>query len=123
LPTPVGPRNRNEPVGRSGSATPARARRTASAFLADDPPAQLLLHPQQLRGLAFEQPPGRNAGPGGDDVGDVVRADLFLDHGLAGVRVLGGLGEFLLQRRDLAVHEPRRGFEIAVALGPVGLPA
>ena len=30
LPTPVGPRNRNEPVGRSGSEMPARARRTAS---------------------------------------------------------------------------------------------
>ncbi|SHV69273.1 Uncharacterised protein [Mycobacteroides abscessus subsp. abscessus] len=30
LPTPVGPRNRNDPVGRLGSATPARARRTAS---------------------------------------------------------------------------------------------
>ena len=31
LPTPVGPRNRNEPVGRSGSEMPARVRRTASA--------------------------------------------------------------------------------------------
>ena len=31
LPTPVGPRNRNDPIGRSGSATPARDRRTASA--------------------------------------------------------------------------------------------
>ena len=30
LPTPVGPRKRNDPVGRSGSATPARERRTAS---------------------------------------------------------------------------------------------
>src|SRR3712207_7246570 len=30
LPTPVGPRNRNDPVGRFGSATPERARRTAS---------------------------------------------------------------------------------------------
>jgi hypothetical protein len=30
LPTPVGPRNMNEPVGRFGSATPARLRRTAS---------------------------------------------------------------------------------------------
>src|SRR5690625_4887443 len=29
LPTPVGPRNRKEPVGRSGSEIPARARRTA----------------------------------------------------------------------------------------------
>ena len=30
LPTPVGPRNRNEPMGRLGSFNPARARRTAS---------------------------------------------------------------------------------------------
>src|ERR1039457_1219667 len=30
LPTPVGPRNRNDPVGRSGSAMPARDLRTAS---------------------------------------------------------------------------------------------
>src|SRR5204863_104484 len=31
LPTPVGPRNRNEPIGRLGSCRPARARRTALA--------------------------------------------------------------------------------------------
>jgi len=30
LPTPVGPRNRNEPIGRLGSAMPARERRMAS---------------------------------------------------------------------------------------------
>ncbi|CFP62729.1 Uncharacterised protein [Bordetella pertussis] len=30
LPTPVGPRNRNEPYGRDGSARPARERRMAS---------------------------------------------------------------------------------------------
>ena len=30
LPTPVGPRKRNEPVGRSGAEMPARERRTAS---------------------------------------------------------------------------------------------
>ena len=30
LPTPVGPRKRNDPVGRFSSAIPARARRTAS---------------------------------------------------------------------------------------------
>src|SRR5437588_95868 len=29
LPTPVGPRNMNEPIGRCGSCSPARARRTA----------------------------------------------------------------------------------------------
>ena len=31
LPTPVGPRNRNEPIGRFGSLRPARPRRTALA--------------------------------------------------------------------------------------------
>ena len=31
LPTPVGPRNRNEPIGRLDSPSPARLRRTASA--------------------------------------------------------------------------------------------
>ena len=31
LPTPVGPRNRNEPIGRLGSCNPLRLRRTASA--------------------------------------------------------------------------------------------
>ncbi len=31
LPTPVGPRKRNEPIGRFGSPSPARERRTASA--------------------------------------------------------------------------------------------
>ena len=49
--------------------------------------AELVLHPQQLAGLALQQPPGRDAGPGRDDVGDVVRADFLLDHGrLAGIR-------------------------------------
>ena len=31
LPTPVGPRNRNDPIGRFGSDKPARLRRTALA--------------------------------------------------------------------------------------------
>src|SRR3972149_2454288 len=33
LPTPVGPRNMNTPIGRRGSFSPARARRTALAML------------------------------------------------------------------------------------------
>ena len=38
LPTPVGPRKRNEPLGRLGSANPARERRTAleTALTASD---------------------------------------------------------------------------------------
>src|SRR3954465_6369307 len=81
LPTPVGPRKRKEPVGRSGSATPARARRTAPATAAARPPPrrvaprrhglgladhaglERLLHAQQLGGLALHHPAGRNPGP------------------------------------------------------------
>ena len=53
--------------------------RTASA-LADDATAELLLHPQQLLGLALQQPAGRDSGPGRDHRGDVVGADLLADH-------------------------------------------
>src|ERR1700682_1279137 len=87
LPTPVGPRNMNEPVGRLGSAIPARLRRTASEtacagfflptaaaargirnalhglLLADDALAELVLHAQQLGGLTLEHPACRDAGP------------------------------------------------------------
>ena len=61
LPTPVGPRNMNEPIGRSGSCSPARARRSARGdgldrlVLADDALVQALLHVHQLLGLALEQ--------------------------------------------------------------------
>ena len=34
-----------------------------------------------------------------------------------------GLGQFALQRRDLAVHQPGGVAEVAVALGPLGLAA
>jgi len=51
LPTPVGPRNRNEPVGRSGSATPERDRRTASetARTASGWPTTRLPSPSSIR--------------------------------------------------------------------------
>src|SRR3954464_9246740 len=80
LPTPVGPRKRNEPVGRFGSATPERARRPAAAKArpaagraatgaprvgrADAPGGGLVLHPQQLLRLPLQQPAGGDPGPG-----------------------------------------------------------
>ena len=88
----------------------------------------MLLHVQQLLGLALQQPTRRDAGPGGDDVGDVVGADLLLDHrlltdggglGLALLRV----GQLLLEGRDVAVEDLRGGTEVALALQPVGLRA
>ena len=61
LPTPVGPRKTNEPIGRLGSLSPARARRTASEtavdglVLADDLGVEALLHVDELVGFALHQ--------------------------------------------------------------------
>ena len=69
---------------RVGDAGPRPAHRVGDrlhrAGLADDPAAELGLHPQQLAGLALEQAPGGDARPGGHDIRHVVRADLFLHH-------------------------------------------
>jgi hypothetical protein len=46
----------------------------------------VLLHVEELLGLALEQPPGGDAGPRRDDVGDVVGADLVLDHDVRALR-------------------------------------
>ena len=60
LPTPVGPQNMNEPIGRLGSCRPLRLRRTAFAtardrfVLADDALVQPLFEHEQLGPLAFE---------------------------------------------------------------------
>ena len=130
LPVPVGPRKRNEPVGRLGSEIPARERRTASLtarhglLLPDQPLADDLLHPQQLGGLALEQPTGRDAGPGLDDVGDLLGADLLADQRL-GLGLVGGLGrlDLLLERRDPAVEDLAGLLQLALASELVGLDA
>ena len=51
LPTPVGPKNRNEPLGRFGSAKPARERRTAlaTAATASDWPITRLCNSLSMR--------------------------------------------------------------------------
>ena len=88
LPTPVGPRNRNVPIGRSGSCSPARERRSARGdrldrlVLADDAFVQALLHVEQLLGFALQQAADGDTRPAGDDLGDVVGVDLlFEEHG------------------------------------------
>ena len=61
LPTPVGPRNRNEPIGRCGSRQPGarppdRVRdRGHGVVLADDPLVQHVFQAHELRHLAFHQ--------------------------------------------------------------------
>ena len=67
LPTPVGPRKRNVPIGRSGSLQPgARAaqrvgHRGDRLLLADDAPVQALLHVDELLDLALHQARDRDA--------------------------------------------------------------
>ena len=103
------------------------ADRADGGLLADQPGAEELLHPQQLLGLALQQPAGGDAGPGADDVGDVVGADLVLDHRVSPPAVelgrLGrrGRGELALQRGDLrrrGAGRRRRGRPRAAAARP-----
>ena len=121
LPTPVGPRKRNEPVGRFSSAMPERARRTASdtaRTASACPTTRLPSSSSMRRSLAvspFEHAARGDAGPRRDDVGDVVRADLLLEHHV-GVGGLRGHGELLLQLGDAAVDQLGRLGEVAVAL-------
>src|SRR3989338_6663969 len=107
LPTPVGPRERNEPTGRRGAGGAAggggaglgeggggkeeeRARgglgvgesgAGAAHGVGDAPegfvlphhaPPQALFHVDELFDFAFEQPAHRDAGPLGDEAGDVL---------------------------------------------------
>src|SRR3990170_4677424 len=80
LPTPEGPRKMNEPVGRLGSLSPARAADRLrdgldSRLLTDDALVQLVLHPHQLLRLGLGELEHRDAGPHRDDVGDLLLAD------------------------------------------------
>ena len=121
LPTPVGPRNMNEPIGRFGSCSPARARRTAlddglhGLALADDALAELVFHAQQLVALAFQHLVDRNAGPARHDVRDVVGRHGLLDHAALAVLRLGLL-ELLLQLGDRAIGQLAGLLELALAL-------
>src|SRR5215471_16110697 len=85
LPTPVGPKNINEPIGRFGSCSAAHGRRHGldRVGLTDDAFAELLLHAQELFLLAFEHAIDRNAGPARHHLRDVVGGDRLLDHSAA----------------------------------------
>src|SRR5216110_1909763 len=72
LPTPVGPMKMNEPIGRLGSLSPARAAHGVGdggdgLFLSHHALLEVVLHPDQLLDLRLEHPGDRHAGPLGDD--------------------------------------------------------
>ena len=98
LPTPVGPRKMNEPIGRFGSCRPLRLRRTALAtavdrfVLADDALVEPLFEHEQLGPLGFQHARDGDAGPGADDFGDFVGADFLAQQAaLAAARPLPSL--------------------------------
>ena len=112
-------------VGDAGAGAPHRiGDRRHGLALTDDAAAEFVLHAQQLGGLALQQPARGDAGPRRHHIGDVVRADLLLEHdALAGVRLRQGGVELLLQFGDAAVAQLGGLGQIAVPLGPVGLAA
>ncbi len=127
FPTPVGPRKTNEPIGRFGSCRPGArpSERVGHGLdglvLADDALVEPLLHVDQLLGLALEEARDWNPRPAGDDLGDVVLVDLFLDHRLdLGLRALL---ELALELGKLAVADLGDALQVSVPLGALGLHA
>ena len=130
LPTPVGPRNRNEPRGRFGSDNPARraahgiSHGDQSVFLADDAPAQIVFHLQQFLHLAFDQSGDRHARPFGDDFGDVLGIDFLFEH-LPGALPLLQMAQMLfqiaLQLRQSPIAQLRRLAQIGGLRGALDL--
>ena len=106
----------------SGSPSPARERRIASAtslhrlVLADDALVELLFHLQQLLALALHHLGDRDAGPARDHFGDLLRAHLRAQQPrLAGLRLVGVL-QLRLELRQLAVLQLGDLVELALAL-------
>src|SRR5579872_3974304 len=128
LPTPVGPKNRKDPLGRRGSeprARPADGVRydAQRLILSHDALGERRLHCQQLVLLALQHLRDWNAGPLGDDLGDLLLSHLVAHQGRRALLGGGRGGEFLLELRDLAVLQLRHAPEIARAPRGVELEA
>ena len=94
--------------------------------LADDARVQHVFHAHELAHLALHEPAHGDAGPLGDDLGDVLLVDLLLQHLLLGLELV----QALRLLRDLgvevahgAVAELRGRLEVALALGLLGVGA
>ena len=129
LPTPVGPRNRNEPIGTVGIAE-ARARAPDGVgdgldglVLADHALVQAPFERDELLHLALEQARDGDARPGGDDLGDVVGRDLLVEQALAAVRLERGLLvlELACELGQAPVAQLGGALQVAVALRALGL--
>ena len=88
--------------------------------LADDALADALLHLDEFLPLALEHLGHRDAGPRGDDLGNVLVGDFLLQQalGLSGLlQRLLHVGQFFLEAGDGFVADLRRLVEVAISLG------
>ena len=131
LPTPVGPRKMNEPIGRFSSCRPARARRTAfeTASIASSWPMTRCIRRSSIF-TSFSRSPSckRETGmprPARDDFRDVFLGHFFAEQlrfaALGFFR--GQLGQLAFQLRDPAVLQLARRGQFAATLGPFQLGA
>ena len=120
----------DRPVGvlEPGARAPQRRRhRLDRLVLADHPPVQALLHVHELLDLALHQARDRDAGPLGDDLGDVLGVDHVLEElrrsaaSASSASADSAASQLLLELGDRAVLELGRAAEIGLALGALEL--
>src|SRR5579872_3752713 len=123
LPTPVGPKKMNEPIGRLGSLSPARERRIIGhplqrRILPNYTLAQPLFHRDQLLDFTFEHFRNGNASPLGDNARDILLVNFFLEHAVLALalHLLGELGEIIFGLANQAVANLGNALQIALAL-------
>ena len=121
-------------IGHPGPGPADRIRDRAHGLgLPDEALPDLLLRVEQLLPLPLQQAAGGDAGPGGDDLGDVIRGHVVAHERTAGahsgtgllaggLRGLGG-GDLLLHLRDLPVQQAGGGGQVRVAPGDLRLVA
>ena len=108
-------------VAQPGAVAQDGVRDQAHGFvLADDALLEPLGHVHQLLDLAFQHAGDRDAGPLGDDAGDVLFADFLLQQGgvLHGFELLLGGLDFLFDFREPAVAELGGFLPVAGAAWP-----
>ncbi len=109
-------------IGKPGPRTADRVgHRGHCRVLADHALVQHLFEAHELRELAFHQPRDRDPGPLGDDLGDVLLVDLFLQHRAVALELAESRGhglELALDHGNVAVAQLGRALEITVTLGP-----
>ncbi len=121
LPTPVGPRNRNEPLGRRGSARPARERRMAfeTIFTASSWPTTRFDSASSMRSSFSFSPSSifETGMPVHLETTSAISSSVTLlrTSWVSLVSAICACASALFERRELLVLDPRDGGEVALA--------